>query len=544
MPIMGGRRVLRVLGSTYTLIAAICLAAGALAYYSYKYAKEMAERGEASIVDANKDVALQRQEFIDNTITVSNSNVFDLVDVANLKHFPRRWSDIAPGTRTVESVIVLNDRLEIVPDGFASKKRSKADVEAFRRLFERVILKDLGLDALRDDEVRHLHKHFDDRGYPYFLSYTRRSVGGKNYYIVVEADISYIVGQIFPEAFGDDPNRRLFQIVDESGALIYGHNPESFANIPEQYLVVLVFKTLWSWRLRMAPRDAALLASQEAARRFSDWVFVGVASVTLFVGLAILTSAIRAERRANQAKSDFIANVSHELKTPLSLIRMFGELLATGRTKGESTAREYAEIITRESERLSRLIDNVLDFARIERGKAGYDFKVGDLAEVLARGLDVYRHRLEREGMTLRLDIAEHLPPVRIDENAMTLLLLNLVDNAVKYAADGKELEVSLREDDGKVLLRVADRGPGIPADERERVFERFYRARSVRGRPVRGSGIGLAIVKHIAVAHGGDVSVESTHGGGCTFLVWLPAAPETSEERETHIGDEEPAAS
>src|SRR5262249_31068161 len=159
----------------------------------------------------------------------------------------------------------------------------------------------------------------------------------------------------------------------------------------------------------------------------------------------------------------------------LSLIGMFGELLASGRAKGAESAREYAEIITRESERLSHLIDNVLDFAKIERGKVAYDFKVGDLAEVVARGMDIYRYRLDREGMKLEVNIEPDLPPVRIDENAMTLLLLNLLDNAVKYAPDGKRVDVSLGRSGDHMTLRVDDAGPGIPPDERERIFERFY---------------------------------------------------------------------
>jgi two-component system phosphate regulon sensor histidine kinase PhoR len=269
---------------------------------------------------------------------------------------------------------------------------------------------------------------------------------------------------------------------------------------------------------------------RESRKRFVDFVLIAVSALTLFVGVGVLTYAVRHERRANDLKSDFIANVSHELKTPLSLIRMFGELLATGRTKGADSAKEYAEIITRESERLSRLIDNVLDFARIERGKVAYDFKLGDLAEVLSRGLDVYRYRLDREGMKLVVEIEPDLPSVRLDENAMTLVLLNLVDNAVKYAAEGKELVVSLRRRADRVLLAVADKGPGVNVEERERIFERFYRAKAARNRPVRGSGIGLSLVKHIAEAHGGGIDVESELGKGSTFTVWLPVATETEE--------------
>jgi two-component system phosphate regulon sensor histidine kinase PhoR len=258
---------------------------------------------------------------------------------------------------------------------------------------------------------------------------------------------------------------------------------------------------------------------------------------TILGGIGFLLYAIRKERRANQLKSDFIANVSHELKTPLSLIRMFAELLALGKLKTPEKGREYAEIITRESERLSHLIDNVLDFARIERGKAAYDFKMGDLAEVVARGVDVYRFRLEREGVKLRTEIAEALPPIRLDENAMTLVLLNLLDNAVKYGAgegDAKgEITVRLGEEGGALRLTVADQGPGIEREEQRHIFERFYRARSARGKTSRGSGIGLSLVKHIAEAHGGRVTVDSAPGRGATFIVSLPIGGETEPEEE-----------
>jgi two-component system phosphate regulon sensor histidine kinase PhoR len=529
--------VLHFLGSTYILIviAAIVVAATALAYYSYEYAREMAERGEQRVVLATRDVAQQRRARIDNLILDSNEILFNLVDVENLRDFPRRWSDIGRLSPTVESVIVLDEKLQFAPDGFASKKRSKADVDAFRKLFESVIIHDLGLRDLEPGKETQLHKRYEGRYY--LLSTTRRDVAGKRFYIVIEVDLAHLVVDIFPEVFEGDAAHRMVQIVDERGNLVFGH---AFSGVPSKYLVSLVPRTLWSWRLRMAPRDVPTLVAEEAARRTTDWLFIGLSSITLFVGVGLLTYAVRTERRANQAKSDFIANVSHELKTPLSLIRMFGEILASGRTTGPDKAREYAEIITRESERLSRLIDNVLDFARAERGKIAYDMRVGDLAEVISRALDVYRHRLEREGMALDVAIAGDVPPVRMDEGAMTLVLLNLVDNAVKYAADGKRLLVTLRRDPadaGRVLLEVSDSGPGIERGERERIFERFYRARRVRGQPVRGSGIGLAIVKHICVAHGGDVTVDAAPGGGSTFTVWLPVvAPDEAPAHERHV--------
>ena len=214
---------------------------------------------------------------------------------------------------------------------------------------------------------------------------------------------------------------------------------------------------------------------------------------------------------------------------------MFGEMVATGRHKGEGAARDYGAIITRESERLAHLIDNVLDFARLERGKASYAFAEADLAELMERALDVCRYRLEKEKLKLRTTIEPGLPPVRMDENAMTLVVLNLVDNAIKYGADGGQVDVSLARIPGGVALAVRDHGPGIDREEQGRIFERFYRARSARERNVRGSGIGLALVKYIAEAHGGRVTVDSPvgdGGAGALFRVFLPA-PVARQESE-----------
>jgi two-component system phosphate regulon sensor histidine kinase PhoR len=256
-------------------------------------------------------------------------------------------------------------------------------------------------------------------------------------------------------------------------------------------------------------------------------VQIGLALFVIVAALAVVVLAVRRERRVSQLKSEFISNVSHELKTPLSIISMFGELLAMGRVKSPEQGREYADIIRRESVRLSRLIDSVLDFSKIERGVDVYEFAEGqDLREVVERALEISRHRLDRAGMTLETQLELGLPLVTMDGNALTLAVLNLVDNALKYAVEGKHLAVRLRAVDDRVELEIVDRGPGVPEDEREEVFERFYRSRTVRLKPIRGSGIGLALVKHVAEAHGGDVEVGVGEGGiGACFRLWIPTA-------------------
>jgi two-component system phosphate regulon sensor histidine kinase PhoR len=202
---------------------------------------------------------------------------------------------------------------------------------------------------------------------------------------------------------------------------------------------------------------------------------------------------------------------------------MFGEMLANGRTKSPEQSTEYAEIIWRESVRLGRLIDNVLDFAKIERGMGVYEFAEADVGEVVTRAIDLVQRRLTAAEMTLDAKIAAELPPIQLDANAYTLAVLNLIDNAIKYAADGKKVEVDLHREGDRIVLAVRDFGPGIELEEQARIFERFYRARAVRLKPIRGSGIGLALVQHIARAHHGDVVVESTPGKGATFRLWLP---------------------
>jgi two-component system phosphate regulon sensor histidine kinase PhoR len=281
-------------------------------------------------------------------------------------------------------------------------------------------------------------------------------------------------------------------------------------------------ETFDKWRLRVAQKD---VSSQERAesRRITNFVVIGVSLVVILAGLAILALAIRRERRANELKSEFISNVSHELKTPLSIISMFGEMLALGRVKSQAQGTEYAEIIWRESVRLARLIDNVLDFAKIERGADAYEFTEGDVGEVVARAIELSQHRLAKAEMALDAEIEPDLPPVRLDPNAFTLAVLNLIDNAIKYAPEGKKISVTLAAEDDRVVLRVRDWGPGIEKVEQARIFERFYRARSVRLKPIRGSGIGLALVEHIALAHKGGVGVDSPPGEGATFTIWLP---------------------
>lgn len=506
------------------LILAVLAAAVALAYYGYSYTSEVSSREREIIRDTMRDLAEEKILNIEFPIVEADQKLFAHIESEPLAELKNIVNDHVRTTKVaVKSVFVLDEELRIVPDGYVTM-RDRASGIAFGEFFVQRILPRLPLRAGRAGERGHTYGIWE--GNRYLWSYARRTCGDRACFVVLEADLSYLVGTVFPQIFplrAPVPSPRLYQVVGERGDLVYG---APVLDATGGVVVELPFvDTVDGWTLRVVQRDAGNPAAT-SRRRLIDSLLIALAVTVVLAGLAFLAVAIRRERRANELKSEFISNVSHELKTPLSIISMFGELLASGRTRGPAQATEYAEIIWRESVRLGRLIDNVLDFAKIERGMGVYEFEPGDVGEVVHRAVELSARRLAAAEMTLDLAVEDGLPPARLDANAFTLAVLNLIDNAIKYAAEGKRIEVALRRAGERLELTVRDFGPGIAPEEQAQVFERFYRAKAVRLKPIRGSGIGLALVQHIARAHHGDVAVDRDAGPGATFRLWLPLDP------------------
>jgi signal transduction histidine kinase len=261
-------------------------------------------------------------------------------------------------------------------------------------------------------------------------------------------------------------------------------------------------------------------------------LFTGAFGLLLLVigaGLAATYRLIRRETETARLKAEFVANVSHDLKTPLSLIRVFGETLEMGRVADEPTRREYYRVITRESERLSRLIDNVLDFSRIEGGRRTYDLAPVAVEPLVRDTVESFAYVLAQQGFKVDVAVAPGLSEVLMDADAVGQALGNLIDNAIKYSAARKVLRVEARLEDGGLALAVSDEGIGIPPEEQAKVFDKFYRVGRSETQSRRGSGVGLALVRHVAEAHGGRVRVESRWGEGSRFTVWLPLPPPAS---------------
>lgn len=260
----------------------------------------------------------------------------------------------------------------------------------------------------------------------------------------------------------------------------------------------------------------------------SFWI-LAILSLLIVGGLVLTKHMVSKEMAIARLKSDFVSNVSHELRTPLALIRLYAETLELGRITTQDKKDQYYRIIRKESERLTALINNILDFSRIEAGRKEYEFRETNIAELVRNTLDSYRYQIEQQGFELEENIDPTIPPLKVDREAIARALVNLINNALKYSSDEKFLGVKLYRDNGVVKLEVIDRGIGIDRHDQSKIFEKFYRAGDPLVHNTKGSGLGLSLVRHICQAHGGEIAVESVPGRGSKFILSLPM-PSTKE--------------
>jgi two-component system phosphate regulon sensor histidine kinase PhoR len=259
-----------------------------------------------------------------------------------------------------------------------------------------------------------------------------------------------------------------------------------------------------------------------------DFVFGGIILalvVTTIVGTAVVLSVVYREAEVARLQTDFVNKVSHDLRTPLTSIRMFVETLQLGRLQDPVRQAEALEIISDETARLSMLINRLLDWARMESGRRSYTLRRARIDAVVDTALQAFEPQCLAGNVQVTRTVEPGLPEVMADPQALVEALLNLLNNAHKYTGPEKRITVAARHEDGAVLVSVSDNGPGIQRRDQKRIFEKFYRAQDPLSREIEGTGLGLAMVKHIVGAHGGRVDVESDIGKGAKFTIVLPIA-------------------
>jgi two-component system phosphate regulon sensor histidine kinase PhoR len=271
-----------------------------------------------------------------------------------------------------------------------------------------------------------------------------------------------------------------------------------------------------------------ILVYGSLARDYLFGALIVALVTTTIAGSAAVVAVLYREARVAKLQTDFVNKVSHELRTPLTSIRMFVETLQLGRLSDPDRQREALAIIAEETARLSSLINRLLDWARMESGRRTYQLARQPVAPIVEAALQAFEPQRLLHPVEVRCELAPKLPPIVADKDAIAEALLNLLNNALKYTGPDKRIEVAAATTGPTVTLTVSDNGPGIPPRDLKRVFDKFYRAKDPLARTIEGTGLGLAMVKHIVLAHGGRIAVASELGKGATFTITLPAAEAT----------------
>jgi signal transduction histidine kinase len=299
------------------------------------------------------------------------------------------------------------------------------------------------------------------------------------------------------------------------------------------YVATEIGEALPHWEVAVYLMDPGHVGRSARLARVAVGLLIAVLVLAIAVGCWLVVEDLKRQLMLARQKTDFVSNVSHELKTPLTSIRMFSEMLAEGRVDDDVKRKQFLNIIAAETARLTRLINNVLDFARMERGEKKTEFEPLDLSALARNTLEHYRPQLEASGFRINTNFPSKPIRVRGDRDAISQVMLNLLSNAEKYSVDERQIDVALTTSDALAEWSVLDRGRGVPPGCEEKIFEQFFRAHDSLASGIQGSGLGLTLARRIAEGHGGTVRYQPREGGGSCFILRLPLEPDcTSIER------------
>jgi two-component system phosphate regulon sensor histidine kinase PhoR len=331
-----------------------------------------------------------------------------------------------------------------------------------------------------------------------------------------------------------DPVRKLDGVeralpVDDPRFIATLHAPGEDAPFPAGSIPLRLVREHDAFTLSVRPRDGAAVAREGARRKGLLLGLLSLAGIVLLSGTVLVLRRLKKEMDLSKLKSDFLAGVSHDFRTPLAIIRSSAETLQLGRVSDPEKASRYLDVIVKETVRLDHYVGNVLEAARLELGRERRPFEPVDPGSLLREVEEGRRLFLEEAGFRFNVETGEDLPSLPGDAEALRSALLNLVENAVKYSAERKEILLRATRRNGAVVIAVADRGVGVDAEEKRKIFERFYRSGETAS-TTGGLGLGLALVLETARAHGGRVEVEAREGGGTVFSLVLPFSESRAE--------------
>ena len=332
----------------------------------------------------------------------------------------------------------------------------------------------------------------------------------------------YLVNEIFKTTIVQNikADQITWIITNNNGhQLLSGKNPTTGSITLSERLI----KDLPIWQLELYRQDPKLFESFFSfSMGIYFYMFILIGGILIF-GFFLTVKTFSHELELAKMKSDFVSTISHEFKSPLTSIRQLSEMLQEGRIPSEERRQKYYDVLVEQSERLTHLTENVLDFAKMEEGKKQFNFESVDIKNLLEDIVSVTQERVKHYGFLLQLNADESIHLIKADKPALTQSINNLIDNAIKYSGSSRKVIIRVCEENGAIIISIQDYGIGIKKEETDKIFDRFYRGGNELTRTVKGSGLGLTLVKQIIVAHKGTIEVKSELGKGSTFIIKLP---------------------
>lgn len=410
------------------------------------------------------------------------------------------------------------------PDGFAGDTPARSSLPSPRKELRKLAETTAAPAALAAPSDSGWIPWFWEDGL-YLLGWLERPAGSGRR-IGVEIEMMSLLSRLVVGMPTPGP-AEVWTLVDGHGRVVHQTGAGDPGEGARPYVAQPLGSSLPHWELRIYTRDGGAAGGASGLRLLSTLLVGSFVAAILSGGSLLLWQAYRHMRDARR-KTTFVSNVSHELKTPLTTIRLYAELLAEGKEVPVQRQQHYLQVIVEESQRLTRLVNNVLDFGRLEQGRKRYHPSEFAPAPLLDEILDSQQVRLEQAGMQVVRHMDGEVPLVRADRDAVRQALLNLIDNALKYAAAGKELTVDLGRVGDRCRIAILDRGPGVPTPHRERIFDQFHRVDDALTADRSGSGLGLSIARRLLRDMGGDLCFHPRGGGGACFEMFLPPAEST----------------